>query len=237
SDEPLPVQSASENRPFPVVCDNDAHCGAWGELHARSRAGAPGDGGRSGPSGDGGRGGPSGSVAREPANLLFVLGRSSLRHLGVGIGLVVDGMVRYGGTHTSGEFYSGKWSGDERSQFSLSPEALARATGDGSLRAQVFEELCEGLVPVVSVADPQAVVFGGLFREHFTEITAAARGRVAGARIAGLFASSYLAGDEIAGGAAALFHEQLFRVPRYDRTAGAALVRWEDVIELLKESV
>lgn len=234
SDQELPTRSASAERPIPIVCDNDAHCGAWGEMHARTRLAArsavgdvlAGDGAAA----------AAGAWARD-TNLLFVFGRSSVRHLGVGIGLVVDGAVRYGGTHTAGEFYSGRWSGDEGSQFSLEPAALARASGDRSLRAQVFGELCEGLVPVAGVVDPQAVVFGGLFREHFDEITESARQSAAGQRIADLFSSSLLATDEIAGGAAALFHEQLFRVPRYERSSGAALVQWEDVIERLKETV
>ncbi len=234
SDEPLPVHCRSGERTIPIVCDNDAHCGAWGEVHAWTRAGMRGAGARDGES----ESAPANEAASSTrANLLFVLGRSSVRHLGVGMGLVIDGMVRYGGTHTAGEFYSGRWAGDEGSQFSLSPAALARASGERSLREQVFKELCEGLVPVVSVTDPQAVVFGGFFREHFDEIAAAARTHVAGERILGLFASSRLAADEIAGGAAALFHEQLFRVPRYDRNSGAAPVGWEDVIEFLKETV
>lgn len=202
---------AGAGRSIPIVYDNDANCGAWGEVHHGT--------------GDG-------------RNLLFVQGMPGIRHFGIGIGVVVDGVVRSGANHGAGEFCSTAWNGDERSQLSLDAERASAAGTDAEVRSRLIDEMLRNLVPVVSVLDPSAVVFGGFFREHFNELHSHCVGENAAGmeRIAPLFRSSAAGVDEIAAGAAGMFHQQLFRVPRYDSGESATTVRWNEVAALLEEA-
>lgn len=190
----------------PVVFDNDARCGAWGELHSRNGA---------------------------TRDLVYVTASKQGQHFGVGLGIVASASVLSGSTHTSGEFYSPTWQGDPSSQFSLSRKDLSRIGGDREVEQQVFTELVRGLVPTVTVLDPETVVFGGFLRERFEELVALARDIPAAAAITPLFEPGRLGTDEITAGAAAMFHEHLFDIPAFAAPDSARSVSWEAVTRII----
>ncbi len=200
---------------IPIVYDNDANCCAWGELHA-------------------------GGASERENNLLFVLAKVGAEHLGIGLGLAVDGSVRSGATHSAGELYSSEWRGDDRTQLSIAASDLSGIRENVSVRRAFLCELLSNLIPVVSVLDPASIVFGGVLREFYDE----ASGLVASefstgylGRVASRMRRSTLAEDEMAAGAAALVLESLFRVPRYSTGEEATSIRWEDVADTIGESV
>lgn len=196
---------------IPIVYDNDANCCAWGELHAGGQEGC------------------------SPRDLLFALARVGGEHLGIGFGLAIDGTVCSGAAHSAGEFYSREWRGDERSQVSLGAQVLSRFRFNADVRRAFLTEFLGNLIPVVSVLDPSVVVLGGVLREHISDIQHLFSTEFTGsylARVADRFRTAVLGEDEIAAGAAGLFHERLFRVPRYETDAA---VRWEDVASMLRE--
>lgn len=192
---------------LPVVFDNDARCGAWGELHARN-----------------------GSAT----DLLFVSAQKQDSHFGVGLGIVAAGSVISGARHASGEFYSPDWQGDERSQFSLGHEELAAVGNDPQVTKRVLAEIVRGLVPSVSIIDPEAVVFGGFLREHFSDLLAVAKEIDSAARIIRLFEPARLGEDEITAGAAGMFHERLFDIPGFTASAAEHAVSWDAVTQILE---
>lgn len=191
---------------IPVVFDNDARCGAWGELHYRNT---------------------------ETASLMFVTAQKQASHFGVGMGIVSKGSVISGVHHTSGEFYSPDWQGDERSQFSLPYSDLARIGSDRAVTDAVFAEIVRGLVPAASVLDPEALVFGGFLREHYTQLIEVARGIPAAASIMRLFAPGSLESDEFTSGAAGMFHEHLFDVPGFTEEDSARSIGWDAITKIL----
>lgn len=200
---------------IPIVYDNDANCCAWGEIHAGAMSGRVDD-------------------------LLFVLAKVGVAHLGIGFGLAIDGEVRSGATHSAGEFYSREWSGDERTQLSIAASDLTAVRENAAMRRAFLIELLSNLIPVASVLDPAAVVFGGVLREYFEETRALVASDFSAGylgRIASRIRRSTLADDEMAAGAAALVLERLFRIPRYGTGDDAAAIRWEDVAKTLGEAV
>ena len=108
------------------------------------------------------------------------------------------------------------------------------------MRRAFLIELLSNLIPVASVLDPAAVVFGGVLREYFEETRALVASDFSAGylgRIASRIRRSTLADDEMAAGAAALVLERLFRIPRYGTGDDAAAIRWEDVAKTLGEAV
>jgi len=195
----------------PIVFDNDANCCAWGELHA-----AGGD-----------------------KDIVFVLGRLSGGYLGIGLGLALDGRLHYGAHCAAGEIYTHGWRGDERSQLSLTAEEALRLLGDENTRRRIFLELLDSLAPVVSVIDPSEVCFGGVMAEYFDEIERLLKrervdsylGRMS--RRCGLRAA-WSGPEMIAEGAAGMFLERLFTVPRLDRPLDHGSITWERVVPILE---
>jgi len=127
----------------PILVENDANCGCWGELAAW---------------------GPD-----RPEDMLYVLGefrepRAARREghtLAIGIGFVLDGQVRQGPHFSTGEFQSILWKEENSSQFSLSDSEILRAAGDPHIRKQALTELAEHVGFVVNLLDLSHVVVGG----------------------------------------------------------------------------
>ncbi len=191
---------------IPVVFDNDARCGAWGELHSRNGA---------------------------TSDLVYATAAKQGTHFGVGLGVAASATVLSGATHTSGEFYSPDWQGDPGSQFSLSRKELSKVGSDPAVEQQVFTELIRGLVPTVTVIDPECVVFGGFLRERYDTLLKYASDIPAAAGIMRLFEPARLESDEITAGAAAMFHEHLFDIPEFATQESARSVSWEAVTRLI----
>ena len=126
---------------LPVVLENDANCGCWGELAF----------------------GPS----PEPGPFLFVLcedrkhrvGGASDRVAAVGFGLVLGGKPWWGPDHSSGEFSSVLKSGTRgRSfQFDLPDDRMGRVFSDPEAEATLVEELGRNVAMLVNFLNLKAV--------------------------------------------------------------------------------
>lgn len=198
----------------PVALDNDAICCAWGELHA-GRAHSP------------------------HSDLLVVLARRTEQHVGIGLGLIMGGVVQYGGKVANGEFYTSGWRGDTWSQTSLSSAELVATASVEALRRRFLEELLDNLTPVVSVLNPRSIVLAGELRERIEEVQELIA-RDYGDRYLGMripketFRSTLHGTDEVAAGAAGMVLERLFAVPTLDRQPGEFTITWERILPVLE---
>lgn len=139
----------------PCLVDNDANCCAWGVLARRRH--------------------------ERLKNYLYVLGkiRGSIEgstyasHIGVGLGLVLDGQVYYGDDGSAGEFRSVDWHPSNASQFSLDDDEIAVIPGDTEATKRMLHELSRHVGLFVNTLNIKRVFVGGDFvhlREYFTPI-------------------------------------------------------------------
>ncbi len=201
----------------PLLIDNDANCCAWGELHAERGIGGVRD-------------------------MLFIHARKSPRHLGIGMGVVAGGALQYGSSHSAGEFHSANWQGGEMTQLGISAEDLLRLDEDPQLLDLFLKEVLCNLSPIVSVLDPSAVYFGGELRTAFPRIlhlldTALADRYMAFRRESCDLRCSTYGEDEVAVGAAGMFIERLFAMPRFGKGADSFTVSWDDVLPFVEQGV
>ena len=199
---------------IPIAVDNDANCCAWGELHTR-RYTMPVD------------------------DMLVVLARRTERHVGVGLGLILGGIVQYGGKVANGEFYTDGWCGDDLSQTSMTAAELVATREDAALRRRFLQEILSNLTPIVSMLNPEVVVLAGEFRERFAEVEAEIRSsthlRYLSSRIpTATFRTSAFDRDEVAAGAAGMVLEKLFELPRFEPEPGAFTISWDRVLPVLE---
>lgn len=199
--DPLPLRERVSGRlDIPVMVENDANCGCWGELAMR-------EGERHG-------------------NFLFVLGEFrppntrdfDFESIAVGLGFVIGGTVHHGRDHSAGEFRSILWERENTTQFSMTDDDFDRVRTDRHLYDQVFQELCRHVAFLVNTLNLSAVILGGAIdftQEHAREVL---RREIQGnwsyandveceIRISNL-------GDQVvAYGAAGMFLEHLFALP------------------------
>lgn len=202
-----PIQFREEAEKFlnvPVLLENDANCGCWGELAARG--------------------------SDRPDDMLYVLGelrepRATQREghtLAIGMGMVLDGHVRHGSHYSAGEFQSILWAEGNSSQFSLSDEEILRIGSDRVIRERVLSELAKHVGLVVNLLDLSHVIVGGdivrdreriadLFEQQIQHNWSYANEVPCAVRFStmGEYAVAY--------GAAAMFVEHLFAVPTEGR--------------------
>ncbi|TVQ35403.1 MAG: ROK family transcriptional regulator [Spirochaetaceae bacterium] len=194
-----------------LVFDNDANCGAWGELHAGGHA---------------------------DRDFIFVLGRDSNAFVGVGLGLALDGAIYYGRRYQAGEFAGVERVRAADSQFSLTQHQLLRARVNRAIMRRVVTELLQALVPLMAALDPSRVVLGGMLRTQVAAVrrllqTDLACSPAAGACLAIPFAASHWDEDEVAAGAAGMVLEKLFSGPRPERRGGRDTVTWEQLFDTI----
>lgn len=126
----------------PVSADNDANCCCWGEAALR-------------------RGGPRGNFLCLLAELR-PYGRGEdqtpYQNFAVGLGLYLNGAVYHGDRFSAGEFQSlFKTNPHQRNQFSISDEAMARASFDAGVEETVASELARHAAFLVNTLDLDAV--------------------------------------------------------------------------------
>jgi predicted NBD/HSP70 family sugar kinase len=206
--------NSGEGLEIPIAVDNDANCCAWGELHRRRGTSTIDD-------------------------LLVVLARRTEHHVGIGLGLILDGIVQYGGNVANGEFYTSDWCGDDLSQTSMTATELVATQLDDKLRRRFIQELLSNLTPIISMLNPEAVLFAGELRERFEEIheelRVSANLRYLRSRIpASTFDKTSFEDDEVAAGAASMVLERLFEVPRFEKEPGAFTISWDRVLPILE---
>ncbi len=144
--EPLPVyEEAAKRLDIPIMIENDANCGCWGELASR--------------------------YSGRPDNFIFVLGEFRLpnprdfdyKSIAVGLGLVLGGKVHHGRDHSAGEFRSVLWEYGNTTQFSVTDDHFHMVRTDPELHERMLRELSAHVAFLVNTLNLGHVVFGGTF--------------------------------------------------------------------------
>jgi len=219
---------------IPVLLDNDARCCAYGEM--------------------GIVGAESSSSAAGPS-FLFVMGRfqpadpstatedSLLKPsgIGIGVGVVVDGRIHAGAHNTAGEFRSVAWRADAPGQLGMVRERLAHMKKEEAVLRQGFEEVLLNLAPLVSVLDPEEIIFGGEFRRQYPLVLDLLDNELAssyiGIRSGGWKLRLSSNGEwETAAGAARMFIEHLFAIPAPEGRSFPNAVGWETLFDRFRSS-
>ena len=141
-----PVHFVRELRgrvPAPVLVENDANCGCWGELASRKTT--------------------------RLRSFVFVLGefrtgeteRSSYWGIAVGLGIVLNGEVYHGSSYSAGEFQSILWEPGNEGQFSITDAEARRIKQDPVIMERALRELCSHVAFLVNTLNLKGVVFGG----------------------------------------------------------------------------
>lgn len=202
-----PVEFRKEAEAFlnvPLLLENDANCGCWGELAAGG--------------------------SRRLQNMLYLLGefrepRAAKREghtLAVGMGFVLDGHVRHGSHYSAGEFQSVLWRDGNSSQFSLRDKEILQSASDSGVRERVLRELAMHVGLAVNLLDLTSVVVGGDIVRDRDTIRAIFEAEIQrnwsySNEVDCEVLFSDMGEYAVAFGAAAMFVEHLFSVPTESR--------------------
>ncbi|MDZ7792353.1 MAG: ROK family transcriptional regulator [Spirochaetia bacterium] len=134
---------------FPVLIDNDANCGAWGELAFKKEK-------------------------IQDDDFIFVLGETrknrvidaQYRGIAIGMSVVMDHKVHYGQQYSAGEFQSIFRTGKYLNQFSITDTEAEIYEQEERLFAQVAHELSQNVALLVNILNLQQVVLGGRMEYH-----------------------------------------------------------------------
>jgi len=202
----------------PIAVENDANCGAWGELEL-AKGGAVSD-------------------------FLFLLGEfqrpvasgRGVPGFSVGFGLVLRGMVYTGSSHSAGDFKSLFWKAGNQSQVGIPDERMHAIHNDPAGFRDYLVELLQNLSPLVSVLDPSFIVLGGDLAELQSEIAELIeqdlKGSYLASRATGAFFSPARHGTRaVAAGAAGRLVEEVFTgIWRYGNASEPQL-SWEALVD------
>ena len=185
---------------IPILVDNDANCGCWGELAFKH--------------------------STRPQNFVFVLGElrkhtiemDDYRIMALGLGLVLDGDVHHGTEYSAGEFRSILYRVGTVNQFSISDAEARRFLRDKDVDAMIIDELARHIAFLVNVLNLGKVVIGGPMEILADELIAAIREHIQQNwaypnMVDCQISVSRLGEQAVAYGAAGMFLEHLIRVP------------------------
>ncbi len=203
------VDEVKEKVPFPVILENDANCGCWGELAFRKTS--------------------------RHHNFLFVLGefRTGATEddvywgIAVGLGLVLNGNVYHGPSHSAGEFQSILWRPPNAGQFSISNEEARRIKQDETVMATALHELCAHVAFLVNTLNLTNVVFGGEITNYKDMLLPMLQSEIQQNwsypnLVECSVDFSALNTNAVAYGAAGMFLEGIFSIPEMFARSGAA---------------
>ena len=147
------VREVQDLVPAPVILENDANCGCWGELVFRK--------------------------TMRHRNFVFVLGefrtgenmRAAYWGIAVGLGIVLNGEVFHGSSFSAGEFQSLMWEEGNEGQLSTSNEEALRIKSDPAVMDTALGEICSHVALLVNTLNLTGVVFGGEITEYRDQIT------------------------------------------------------------------
>ncbi|POR02038.1 hypothetical protein AU468_07230 [Alkalispirochaeta sphaeroplastigenens] len=194
----------------PVLVDNDANCGCWGELAFRHSS--------------------------RPSNFIFVLGEhrkhtiamDNHRIMALGVGLVLNGQVHHGETFSAGEFRSILYKRQQVNQFSITDEQAKLFLQDPRVDELIVDELARHISFLVNMLNLRKVVIGGPVEVLAEQIEEAVRKytRINWAyprQVEFEMEVSRLGERAVAYGAAGMYLERLIRIPSVetDREATA----------------
>ncbi len=185
---------------IPIMVDNDANCGCWGELAVRHTS--------------------------RPADFLFVLGElrkhtvemDDYRIMALGLGIVIDGKVHHGTGNSAGEFRSILYRPNQVNQFSLTDEEARHFLMDPEVDRRVVGELAQHIAFLVHTLNFERVIIGGpieaLADDLIPEIEKETKDKWAYPGPVNCTISLSRLGDRaVAFGAAAMFLEHLITIP------------------------
>jgi len=158
------------------------------------------------------------------------------------MGVVIDGRIIHGSHNQAGELRSVYWKtacGTEN-QVSIPQARLARIQHDETVLKEFIKEVLINIIPVASVFDPEAIIFGGDLKGKLDVI-----GEVLHESLSDTFLASEQSkcafvvpnkGDnEISTGAASLFLFRLFKQPQ-DESGLSEKAAWEQIFTLKEKS-
>jgi len=144
-DNPYDLKSKIQDHlPIPCFFDNNANCCAWGVLAEHRQ--------------------------KEYKNFLFVyFGFDKLQdeleeevdHVGMGLGIVLDGQIYVGPNGSAGEFSSTKGGRNKISQFSLSREEMGHYREDEKIQKKLMTEAAQHIGLFVNTFNFQHLFIGG----------------------------------------------------------------------------
>lgn len=199
------VDSARERLELsiPILVDNDANCGCWGELAFKH--------------------------SDRPPNFLFVLGElrkhtiemDDYRIMALGFGLVLNGRVHHGHEFSAGEFRSINYSSDTVNQFAVTDDEARRFLQDPAVDSKIIDQLARHIAFLVNVLNLSKVVIGGPMEMLADELTQKIHEHIDvnwayPTPVDCQVAVSRLGEQAAAFGAAGMFLEHLIEVPRMD---------------------
>ncbi len=134
---------------FPVLIENDANCGAWGELAYSKET----------------------MVAKD---FIYILGETRINKIAngnfkgvaIGIGIVIDNKVHYGEDFSAGEFQSVFRTGEYSNQFAISDEEAERYEESEELFDRIANELSKNIALIVNILNLKEVILGGRIEYH-----------------------------------------------------------------------
>ncbi len=197
--------------------ENDANCCGWAELL------------------------PEAAGARDFLVLLMEYQEDNpLTHqkggISTGFGIVIGGEIYYGAEYASGEFKSLFWRAGHKSQVGIADDRMAGAREDPGVYQAYLEEILLHLSPLVSVFDPERIVFCGDASPSLDRIHQLLRGPLSGTWIAErgnarrIGVSSY-GGYAVAIGAAARLLISLFKTHNLSGEGSPDALDWRQVLE------
>jgi predicted NBD/HSP70 family sugar kinase len=136
--------------PCPIIIDNDANCCTWGELVNKE----------------------------ENESILFLLLETDMfrninqqcGRFSLGMGISLHDRVYRGKQFSAGEFLSPQWSGDRRSQFSLTKEELKEIGNEKKIRLKLFKEIGENVAFLTNSLDLDRIIVGGDIEPFWEEL-------------------------------------------------------------------
>ncbi|MBI9060312.1 MAG: ROK family transcriptional regulator [Labilibaculum sp.] len=210
----------SQHFSYPVFVENDANACAWGELFPPWN--------------------------KNYSSFLYLLARTNAYNkdtnidsgMAIGIGIVADGRIIYGANNQAGELRSVHWrkiNGSEN-QVSIPLDRLSLIDTDEDVFREFIIEILDSLSPVVSVIDPDAIIFGGDTKNRIAIIKEILKNTDNGNFLAVehkrySIASPDKGTEEICAGAACLFLFQLFK-QSIDYPLRKKMATWEKSFNL-----
>ena len=203
---------------IPILVDNDANCGCWGELAFKH--------------------------SDRPSNFIFVLGElrkhtvemDDYRIMALGLGLVLNGQVHHGQGFSAGEFRSINYNPGTVNQFAVSDDEARRFLQDPAVDSIIVDQLARHIAFLVNVLNLSKVVIGGPMEALADELTASIHNHIDmnwayPDPVHCQIAVSRLGEQAAAFGAAGMFMEHLIEVPRMDSVPGARATRGIELLE------
>jgi len=206
-------KEAEEALHLPVFIENDANCGAWGEM----LLGRP----------------------DKIRNFLFLLteyqpaaeGSAEDKSLFLGFGIVLNGRLYYGENFGSGEFRSVFWQKNRIFQTGLSDEEMRNVSDDSAIFRRYIKEVLTNLSNLVALLDISAVIVGGEVVHEYSVITDVLESELKDSWIGinkNLFCTAGFKDYAVAGGAASMIIEKLYQLPVPDDEIGS--LSWEQLL-------